>query len=562
MMTASSRSAVLLVACSMTTLTACAGSVEPTSDAVAPPAPANAVVRDFEESGAAAVPAGFRAGLTGGGAAVDWQLLEVSDAPSGSKVVAQLSADTTNRRYPLLILDGFEARDVDLEVKFKTVSGEVDASGGLVFRYRDDDNYYVVRANALEDNVVAYKTENGKRSDIGVKGRESAYGVEVDVPHGEWNSLRLIARGALFEVFLNGRKLFEVENDTFRTAGKIGLWTKADAVTQFDDLRVTRLPQSEPRVVVIYSSVDEFFARPIVEEFERETGIEARLVPDTEETKSTGLLNRLIAERNRPQADVFWSGDPVRAAVLKARGLSAPYRSPAAEGLPREFSDPDAHWTGFSARARVIIYNTDAISRDEAPGSVLELTDPRFRGRACVANPLFGTTAMHAAALFSLLGEDDAKRFFDDFAANGGRILSSNGEVRRRVAAGECEVGITDTDDFNVARLEGRPVAAVYPDANGMGTVVIPNAVVLIAGAPHPAAGERFIDFLLRPETELLLAESAAAQMPLRRSVAVPAHVRQLDSLRPMELDYDSLAPLLEKLSRGFLKEWVDRNSR
>ena len=320
--------------------------------------------------------------------------------------------------------------------------------------------------------------------------------------------------------------------------------------------------ESEQRVVVIYSSVDEVFARPIVEGFQRETGIEARLVPDTEETKSTGLLNRLIAEKNRPQADVFWSGDPVRAAVLKRNGLTAPYRSPAATGLPREFSDADAHWTGFSARARVIIYNTDGMSRDEAPSSVLELTDPRFRGRACLANPLFGTTAMHAAALFSVLGEDVAERFFDDFAANGGRILSSNGEVRRRVAAGECAVGITDTDDFNVARQDGRPVAAIYPDLDGMGTVVIPNAAVLIAGAPHPEAGERFIDFLLRPETERLLAESAAAQIPLRLEVPVPAHVRRLESLRPMDLDYDSLAPLLEELSRGFLKQWVDRNLR
>jgi hypothetical protein len=241
-MTMTSRFAIVLVAWSLTTFAACGGSVEPTSDGVAPSAPASADVRDFENDGAAAVPAGFRAGLTGGGAAVDWQVLEVSDAPSGGKVVAQLSADTTNRRYPLLVLDDFEARDVDLEVKFRTISGEVDASAGLVFRYRDDDNYYVVRANSLEDNVVAYKTENGKRSSIGVKGREAAYGVEIDVPHGEWNSLRLIARGTLFEVFLNGRKLFEVENETFQGAGKIGLWTKADAVTQFDDLRMAQLP--------------------------------------------------------------------------------------------------------------------------------------------------------------------------------------------------------------------------------------------------------------------------------------------------------------------------------
>lgn len=117
-------------------------------------------------------------------------------------------------------------------------------------------------------------------------------------------------------------------------------------------------PPPEPGEVVVYSSVDEVFARPIARRFEKETGIKVRLVPDTEETKSTGLLNRLIAEKQRPVADVFWSGDPVRAAILKSRGVSAPYQSPEAEGLPERFSDAAHHWTGFSARARILIYNT------------------------------------------------------------------------------------------------------------------------------------------------------------------------------------------------------------
>src|SRR5437899_3088624 len=112
-----------------------------------------------------------------------------------------------------------------------------------------------------------------------------------------------------------------------------------------------------PGGVVVYTSVDDVFARPVCEQFQKQTGIEVKLVPDTEETKSTGLLNRLIAEKARPQADVFWSGDPVRAAVLKARGISAPYRSPQAEGLPAQFSDSEGHWTGFSARVRIVIYN-------------------------------------------------------------------------------------------------------------------------------------------------------------------------------------------------------------
>jgi iron(III) transport system substrate-binding protein len=313
--------------------------------------------------------------------------------------------------------------------------------------------------------------------------------------------------------------------------------------------------------VVVYTSVDDVFARPIAERFEKDTGITVRLVPDTEETKSTGLLNRLITEKERPQADVFWSGDSVRAAILKTRGVSAPYRSPQAEGLLPQFSDPGGYWTGFSARARVLLYNRTLVPEAQAPRSVMDLLDSRFQGKACIANPLFGTTSMHAAALFAVLGEEEAKAFFERFTANGGKMLSSNGEVRRRVAAGEFAVGVTDTDDANVARLEGKPVGIVYPDADGRGTLIIPNCAVLIAGAPHPDTGRRFIDYLLRPETEKALAESEAAQIPLRPGVPVPEGVITLDHLKPMAVNYMILATLLETLSGGYLKAWVDRQS-
>jgi iron(III) transport system substrate-binding protein len=320
--------------------------------------------------------------------------------------------------------------------------------------------------------------------------------------------------------------------------------------------------RSSVQEVVVYTSVDDVFARPVAERFTQETGIIVRLVPDTEETKSTGLLNRLLAEKERPQADVFWSGDPVRAAILKAKGVSTPYRSPQAEGLPLEFSDPDGHWTGFSARARVVIYNHNLVPEGQAPTSVMDLLDPRFKGKACIANPLFGTTSMHAAALFAVLGEDKAKAFFEGFSANGGKMLSSNGEVRRRVAAGEFAVGITDTDDVNVARLEGKPVGMVYPDANGMGTLIIPNCAVLIAGGPHLDTGRRFIDYLLQPETEKALAASEAAQIPLRPNVPVPEVVPSIERLKPMTVNYTTLAGLLEILSSGYVKEWVDRQNR
>jgi iron(III) transport system substrate-binding protein len=314
------------------------------------------------------------------------------------------------------------------------------------------------------------------------------------------------------------------------------------------------------REVVVYTSVDDVFARPIAARYEKETGVLVRLVPDTEETKSAGLLNRLIAEKDRPQADVFWSGDPVRAAILKAKGVSTPYRSARAKDLPAALSDPDGHWTGFSARARVLLYNTTLVKPGDAPASVFDLTHPRFSGRACLANPLFGTTSMHVAALVGALGAERTQAFLEDFTRNGGRLASSNGDVKRRVASGECALGLTDTDDAFGAERDGSPVATIFPDASGLGTLVVPNAVVLVAGAPHADEGRQFIDFLLSPEVEQALAESDAAQMPARPGVRVPKGVVPLQDLRAMAVDYGRLGAVLDAIQSGWLKEWVDRN--
>lgn len=207
----------------------------------APPIPEGARTIDFEAAAAGAPPAGFTFARTGKGGPGSWEIVEVDGAPSGRKVLAQTSTDATSFRFPLAVVEGFTARDVDLAVRFRPVSGKVDQAAGLVWRYRDPDNYYIVRANALEDNVVVYKVEGGKRTDLDVKGAGRTYGVKADVPADAWSELRVLARGSLFTVYLNGRNLFEVEDATFREAGRVGLWTKADSVTRFDDLRFAGL---------------------------------------------------------------------------------------------------------------------------------------------------------------------------------------------------------------------------------------------------------------------------------------------------------------------------------
>lgn len=311
--------------------------------------------------------------------------------------------------------------------------------------------------------------------------------------------------------------------------------------------------------VVVYTSVDDVFARPVAEQFQAETGIEVKLVPDTEETKSTGLLNRLIAEKGRPVADVFWSGDPARATILKAKGVSAPYHSPNAVGMAEGFHDPDGHWSALSARARVIIYNTDHVPEAKAPRDLDAFLDPKWKGKACIANPLFGTTSMHAAALFAVRGEEGGKAFFEGLLENDVAVLSSNGEVKRRVAAGDYAFGLTDTDDASVALGEGKAVGVIYPGAGSEGTLVMPNAAVLIADGPNPGNGKRFIDYLLTAEVEQALAESEAAQMPLRPGVPVPDNVRRVSDITAMKVDYSETGALLDSLSTGYLKEWTDR---
>lgn len=196
---------------------------------------------NFESDKPGKAPSGFTEALTAGGGPVKWHVIEAGDAPSGKQVVAQLSQDSTNTRYPLLVLDEFSAKDVDVSVRFKPVSGKVDQAAGIVWRWQDKDNYFVVRANALENNVVAYKTVAGKRTSIGIKGDAKSYGVKAEVPSGKWSTLRVRMAGSTAEIYLNDKKLFEVENEAITSAGKVGLWTKADSVIQFDDLKITPL---------------------------------------------------------------------------------------------------------------------------------------------------------------------------------------------------------------------------------------------------------------------------------------------------------------------------------
>jgi len=195
-------------------------------------------VYNFDDDAAGKIAVKFHDALTGSGANCEWVVKADPTAPSQPNVLAQMSADDTGYRFPLAVNDEGSFQDMDVSVRFKPVSGGGDQAAGLVWRLKDANNYYIVRANALEDNVVLYKVERGERADLPLKGEGRTYGKKVNVPRGEWSALRVTAQGKLFTVYFNDQRLYEVEDETFKDAGKVGLWTKADSVTHFDDLRV------------------------------------------------------------------------------------------------------------------------------------------------------------------------------------------------------------------------------------------------------------------------------------------------------------------------------------
>ena len=315
-------------------------------------------------------------------------------------------------------------------------------------------------------------------------------------------------------------------------------------------LAVLPATNSSGREVVVYTSVDQVFSEPILKAYQKKTGVKVRALYDVEASKTTGLVNRLIAEKNRPKCDVFWNSEFSRTILLKQKGVLAQYRSPSAEGIPAKFRDKDDYWTGFAARSRVLIYNTELLDKNELPDSIFDLTRSKWKGKVALAYPLFGTTATHVAALYATLGKEKTEKYLQDLKTNQVVIVDGNSVSRDIVVEGRIPIGFTDTDDVNVAIQSGKPVKMIYPDRNGIGTLFIPNTVALIQNGPHPAEGRRLIDYLLSREVESKLAFSESAQVPLRDDVERPSHLPDFSSIKAMDVDYYKIAEYMDQAAR------------
>ena len=319
--------------------------------------------------------------------------------------------------------------------------------------------------------------------------------------------------------------------------------------------------------VVIYCALDEEYAAPVLRAFEQETGLHVQAYYDVEANKSVGLRRRLQQEASRPICDVYWNNEVVQTVVLARGGLLQPYRSPASQGIGDRWRDQRDLWCGFAARGRVLIVNTDLRGKDtDRPEGLADFLDPANAGQCGIAEPLTGTTAAHAAAWIEKLGLPATLERFAAMRANRVEFAPGNAHVMRLVREGQLHFGWTDTDDYYVAKEDGYPVAVVYPDQTGkdgappLGTLVIPNSIALLADAPHPDAGKRFIDWVLSTKVEAELAASRTMQIPVRASVPRPAHVPTFGEggLKAMQVDFRAVGAQLPERQQHLKELFVD----
>jgi iron(III) transport system substrate-binding protein len=329
-------------------------------------------------------------------------------------------------------------------------------------------------------------------------------------------------------------------------------------------------PSDPGKTVVLYSSADPDVAKPIIDAFEKDTGLKVLLVGDTEATKTTGLVQRLLAEKDRPRADVWWSSEPFGTARLAKAGVLGAYTSDAAEksikgGWPKGLLATDHTWYAFAQRARVIVYNTDRVKPADVPYTLGDLFDPKFKDRVGMARPQFGTTGGQMAAICHVYGPDALRDWLKRLSAGGLRLYDGNMSIVRAVSQGEIFVGLADADDVYAGKRNAWPVEMVFerndlannPGASfggfgtaaslkvGAGPLVLPNTVSLVKGGPNPENGKRLIDFLLSEKAERILAESESHNIPVHPRLA--GEFARYAASSPMKADLERVAGAMEQ---------------
>lgn len=321
----------------------------------------------------------------------------------------------------------------------------------------------------------------------------------------------------------------------------------------------SRSGDTDRATVVLYTSADDMFLRPILDAFEAEHGVRVQLVGDTEATKTTGLMMRIIAEKDSPRCDVWWSSEPLGTIHLDEQGVLEPggMRGLLPEDWPAELVGPDWTWAGMAERGRVIGYSANRVP--QPPTTLAELTQPQWRNRVGIARPQFGTTRGHFGLLHARWGAEGFESWLQAMQDNGVRVYDGNARVVRAVYEGEIDLCLTDTDDVWVAIANGWPVGLVYesvdPDARwrSWGATTIPNTVAIVRNSPNPDHARTLAAFLVSADLERLLAESDSRNIPVH-----PALRAEFSELVPEEPDgrpdygaaHRSIGPALDIVER------------
>ena len=305
--------------------------------------------------------------------------------------------------------------------------------------------------------------------------------------------------------------------------------------------------------VVVYSGRKEMVIKPVVEAFQKKTGIPVKLKIG----KTSGLANELIQEKARPRADVFIATEAGVMEVLTKNGVLNAYVSPEAKGLEPGFRDKEGQWTGISSRARVLLYNKNLVPEKDVPRSVFQLTDPKWKGRVAIAGTRERTTLSWVSSLVAVKGAEFTRIYLAKLYANGLKILPDNTDVWQGVGRGEFAIGLANSPNYFLARKADYPVGVVYPDQDdgGSGTLLNLNAIALVKGAANPRAARRFVDFVLSAEGQRILV-NGAYEIPLKPDIIDPV---PLTGFRRTPVTEEQLANLAEstlKLLAGIGPEW------
>ncbi len=316
---------------------------------------------------------------------------------------------------------------------------------------------------------------------------------------------------------------------------------------------IPMLSGCKPQVkeVVIYTSVDQVYSEKVFDLFEQETGIKIKPVYDIEANKTVGLANKIIAEKNNPQADVFWNGEILQTIRLKEANVLQKVDITSSKDLPANFVDKNGYWYGFGGRARVVIYNKTLISLDKCPKTMKELPKSKYIKKFGMAYPVFGTTSNQVAAMYSLWGDSKAKQYFGDLQKSGVSIVDGNSVVKDYVSQKKLFFGLTDTDDAFSEMDKNKDLGIYFLDQgkNDIGTLIIPNTVSCIKGAPHPSEADSFIEFLLSASVEQKMVDDGWINIPVHEGVKPASNIEGL-KINMMKVDFVKLYNKLESSSK------------